>query len=139
MTATEKATVVAKTAKATTSDVPKTIAEPPTEKVPKTSGTGIVKPAKAEAKSAKTTPADSAALKTTKGVKHKLVRDSFTIPKPEYVVIDDLKRRASQAGHPMKKSELIRAGIKALAAMPDSGFQAAIKNVSAIKTGRPKK
>jgi hypothetical protein len=74
----------------------------------------------------------------TKPAKTKLVRDSFTIPKAEYAVIDALKQRAARQGHPAKKSELLRAGIKALAAMGDGDFLAAVQAVPAIKTGRPK-
>ncbi len=75
--------------------------------------------------------------KTSKAKKPKLVRDSFTIPKAEYVVLDELKQRAAQLARPVKKSELLRAGIKALAAMPDAAFLTALGNVPAIKTGRP--
>ena len=75
--------------------------------------------------------------KAEKSKKHKLVRDSFTIPKIEYVVLEALKQRAVKLAHPVKKSELIRAGIKALAAMPDAAFMTALANVPAIKTGRP--
>ena len=71
--------------------------------------------------------------------KPKLVRDSFTIPKAEYSVIDDLKQRAGKLSSPVKKSELLRAGIKALAAMSDTAFLTALKLVPAIKTGRPTK
>jgi hypothetical protein len=39
----------------------------------------------------------------------------------------------------IKKSELLRAGIMALAAMSDSAFVAALKSVPTIKTGRPAK
>jgi hypothetical protein len=42
----------------------------------------------------------------------------FTIPKAEYSVLDDLKDRASKLGCPAKKSESLRAGVNALAAMP---------------------
>ena len=69
----------------------------------------------------------------------KLVRDSFTIPKEEYAVLANLKQRAGQLGSPAKKSELLRAGIKALAAMQDVAFLAALKVVPSIKTGRPAK
>ena len=69
--------------------------------------------------------------------KHKLVRDSFTIPKAEYTVLDDLKQRAAKLMRSAKKSELLRAGIKALAAMSDTEFLNALKQVPAIKTGRP--
>lgn len=102
---------------------------------------------KVAAKPATKAPIKAAAPKTTKPVKvvkpakvkkPKLVRDSFTIPKDEYVVIDALKTRAGKLGQPIKKSELLRAGIKALAAMSDIQFKAALSNVPTIKTGRPK-
>lgn len=76
--------------------------------------------------------------KPAKVKKPKLVRDSFTIPKDEYVVIDALKIRAGKLGQSVKKSELLRAGVKALAAMSDIQFKAALSNVPTIKTGRPK-
>ena len=80
-----------------------------------------------------------AAKKPAKVKKPKLVRDSFTIPKAEYTVLDELKQRAGKLSSPVKKSELIRAGVKALAAMSDVGFLAALKAVPTIKTGRPAK
>ena len=76
--------------------------------------------------------------KPAKVKKPKLVRDSFTIPKDEYMVIDALKTRAGKLGQAIKKSELLRAGIKALAAMSDIQYKAALSNVPTIKTGRPK-
>nr|WP_315226336.1 hypothetical protein [uncultured Albidiferax sp.] len=78
-----------------------------------------------------------AAAKPAKIKKPKLVRDSFTIPKAEYTVLDDLKLRAMALAQPAKKSELLRAGIKALAAMSDIALQAALQAVPTIKTGRP--
>jgi hypothetical protein len=98
----------------------------------KTASTGarVKKPA------AKPAPAPKAE-KPAKAKKPKLVRDSFTIPKAEYVVLDELKQRATQLARPIKKSELLRAGIKALAAMSDTGFLSALDQVPAIKTGRP--
>lgn len=91
-------------------------------------------PAKA-GKPAPAVQADSA----PRARKAKLVRDSFTIPKVEYAVIDALKLRSGKLGQPAKKSELLRAGIKALAAMPDAAFSTALAAVPAIKTGRPAK
>ena len=82
-------------------------------------------------------PASSKIEKLEKAKKPKLVRDSFTIPKAEYAVIDSLKERAGKLARSAKKSELIRAGIKALAAMTDSAFLAALAAVPTIKTGRP--
>lgn len=77
------------------------------------------------------------AEKVEKAKKPKLVRDSFTIPKAEYVVLDELKQRSAKLTRPAKKSELLRAGIKALAALSDAAFLTALARVPAIKTGRP--
>jgi hypothetical protein len=71
-------------------------------------------------------------------VKHKLVRDSFTIPKAEYVVLESLKVRAADLKRPTKKSELLRAGIAVLRKMSDKEFLAAVNGVQSLKTGRPK-
>lgn len=82
---------------------------------------------------------ESKTLKTLKAKKVKLVRDSYTIPKSEYLVLDDLKLRATELKHPIKKGELLRAGIKALAAMTTTQFHSALQAVPALKTGRPSK
>jgi hypothetical protein len=89
------------------------------------------------------TPADVGAASGTAGEeatksKHKLVRDSFTIPKNEYTVLTDLKQRAARLGNPVKKSEILRAGIRALAAMPDDALLKALTAIPVLKTGRPK-
>ena len=72
-------------------------------------------------------------------VKHKLVRDSFTIPKGEYAVLDELKRRATRLMRPTKKGELLRAGIVALNSLADAAFLDTLNAVPSLKTGRPKK
>jgi len=90
-----------------------------------------VKPASAAAR--------PASRKLLKPKKIKLVRDSFIIPKLEYLMLDALKLRADALGKSIKKNELVRAGIKALAAMPESQFLAAIKAVAPGKTGHPGK
>ena len=102
-------------------------------------------PAKAAAsKPAAARPAKAAApaapqpAKDSKAKKPKLVRDSFTIPKDEYAVIETLKQRAAALAQPVKKSELLRAGLKVLAAMSDSALRSAVQAVPSIKTGRPK-
>ena len=71
--------------------------------------------------------------------KHKLVRDSFTIPRGEYQQLDTLKQRLVTLLRPTKKSELLRAGIKLLSSLPDEALLAAVNEVPAIKTGRPGK
>lgn len=70
--------------------------------------------------------------------KARLVRDSFTMPEAEYAVIDQLKRRLMTLAHPAKKSELLRAGVKALMALGDAALLEAAQGVPSIKTGRPK-
>lgn len=97
--------------------------------------------AKAGAKAAKTPRSKVLTTakpdKAAKPKKPKLVRDSFTIPKAEYLVLEGLKQRAAQLTRPAKKSEVLRAGIKALAALSDAAFLMALEQVPAIKTGRP--
>lgn len=68
----------------------------------------------------------------------RLVRDSFTIPKSEYAVLQQLKQRAIALARPAKKSELLRAGIAALHTLNDKAFLAALSAVPCLKTGRPK-
>ncbi len=77
------------------------------------------------------------AEKSVKAKKPKLVRDSFTIPKTEFAVLEELKLRAAKLARPVKKSELIRAGIKAVAALSNAAFLTALNQVPTIKTGRP--
>lgn len=74
--------------------------------------------------------------KPAKVKKPKLVRGGFTIPKTEYAVLQDLKQRASSLTRTVKKSELIRAGIKVMAALPDAVFMDALLAVSAVPTRR---
>lgn len=71
------------------------------------------------------------------GKREKLVRDSFTMPKAEYAALGELKQRTIGLARPAKKGELLRAGVKALAAMDDKALLAALQGVPALKTGRP--
>ncbi|MEI7782928.1 MAG: hypothetical protein WCK08_00980 [Betaproteobacteria bacterium] len=80
----------------------------------------------------------SKAEKAEKAKKPKLVRDSFTIPKAEYTVIDTLKQRAAMMAMTPKKSELLRAGLMLLAGLGDAALAKALTAVPTIKTGRPK-
>jgi hypothetical protein len=71
--------------------------------------------------------------------KAKLVRDSFTMPQPDFDLIATLKDRAIKFGRPAKKSEILRAGLKALAALDDASLRAVLDALVPIKTGRPTK
>ena len=98
----------------------------------------VAKAGKAVVAPAAAPVAVEAPAKPAKAHKPKLVRDSFTMPKDEYQVIDALKRRALGLQKQVRKSELLRAGIQALAAMNDRAFLKAIADVPTLKTGRPK-
>jgi hypothetical protein len=94
----------------------------------------------------KTTTAKSAkkaapkkVAKKTKSEKVKMERDSFTMPKDEYAQITLMKARLVSMGQPAKKSELLRAGIKLLAAMSDNTLKTTLAKIPVIKTGRPNK
>jgi len=90
------------------------------------------KPAKPAKRNPPAAAPDAAKPKT------KLVRDSFTIPKSEYAVLEGLKARSIALKQPAKKSELLRAGVAALHALGDRAFLAALAVVPNLKTGRPK-
>lgn len=94
--------------------------------------------AKAPASAKKPAVQPAATGKDAKPRKPKLVRDSFTFPKDEYAVIEALKERLASLGQPVKKSELLRAGLKVLAAMTDAGLKASLQAVPSLKTGRPR-
>jgi hypothetical protein len=96
-------------------------------------------PKVAEKANASATSTSVAEKKPAKEKKIKMVRDSISIPKAEYSALDSMKLRAGKLGLPVKKTELIRAGIKALAALSDAAFGNAIKAVPSLKTGRPSK
>lgn len=89
-------------------------------------------------KSASAAPGSRAQAKPEKQ-KSKPVRDSFTMPKPDFDMIAVLKERAIAFKRPAKKSELLRAGLHALAAMSDAKLHASLDALAPIKSGRPKK
>lgn len=134
-----------KTGKATKASAPAKAAKPAkSAKAPALAvkAAKTVRPAKATQKQAaakSTAQANAAAAKPAKVKKDKLVRDSFTMPKSEYQLLDVLKQRGTQLARPVKKSELLRAGVKLLASLADTALLAALQAVPALKTGRPSK
>jgi hypothetical protein len=71
--------------------------------------------------------------------KVKVVRDSFTMPQTDYNLISEIKQKALKAGLHVKKSELLRAGLQALAKLSTAQLKQTVSNLEKIKTGRPKK
>ena len=91
------------------------------------------------AKAPRQAPVAEAPAAEARAPKLKLVRDSFTIPRTEYQQLEVLKLRLVTLLRPTKKSELLRAGVKLLASLPDDALLSAVNEVPAIKTGRPGK
>lgn len=135
--ATAKAPVANKTAakpvaaKPAAKPVLKTAAAPK-----KASGTPAIKVVNKVATAPAKDKADKDKPKTNKV---KMERDSFTMPKEEYAQIATLKKRLEALDKPVKKSELLRAGLKLLSAMDDAALKATLASIPVIKTGRPKK
>lgn len=71
--------------------------------------------------------------------KQKAVRDSFTMPENEYIVLAALKKKCLAAGVAVKKSELLRAGLKALSEMSQVNLNKQLSKLDEIKIGRPAK
>jgi hypothetical protein len=71
--------------------------------------------------------------------KSKTIHKNFTLPMLEYLMLETLKLRSSKLGSPVKKNVLVRAGIKALAAMSDARFLAELNTVSSSKNTRASK
>lgn len=139
-----KKPAVAKSAAVAPAAKPKAPAAMPAKKVAgKTAAKPVTKPAaKPAAKkpaSKKSATKKTVAVAETKAKKSKTMRDSFNMPEFDYDLIGVLKKRALAAATEVKKSELLRAGLKVLAAMTDKDFVAAVKAVEVVKTGRPGK
>jgi hypothetical protein len=117
-------------------------AETPAKKAVK--ATVKATPPKARKTSPASKPAVAAVAEKTEAAaakqpKLKLVRDSFTIPQADFELIGQLKARALAFQRPAKKSELLRAGLHALAALDDAALRRALDALVPLKAGRPKK
>ena len=67
------------------------------------------------------------------------MRDSFTIPQSEYGMIAEIKEACLKAGLKIKKSEVLRAGLKALGRQSAAQWKQALSGLEKIRAGRPKK
>lgn len=104
--------------------MPKKVAKAAPVKATK-AATPVTAPAPAQAKPVK--------------LKEKLVRDSFTMPRSDFALVQRLKDRALGFRHAAKKSELLRAGLHALMALDNDRLQAALAALPTLKAGRPPK
>ena len=95
----------------------------------------------------KSAPSKQGAMKTAlttekvkeKAKKTKLVRDSFTMPEPEYAVLGQVKRACINAGVDIKKSELLRIGVALIRDLELARLEELLRNLPKLKSGRPKK
>jgi hypothetical protein len=121
---------------ATKTSATKTTAKKPASAVRSVAKSAAAAPRKRVAAATKLPKAPVVALEKPAG---KLVRDSFTMPRQDFDLIPALKKRALAFQRPTKKSELLRAGLQALAALDDKRLKDALDALVAIKAGRPKK
>jgi hypothetical protein len=113
---------------------------PASPKAPASPKTPSKTPPKAAPKaSPKTTVAATPDPRLPKPPKTKLVRDSFTMPATDFALIATLKERALAGRRETKKSELLRAGLQALAALDGPALLSALGRLLPLKVGRPKK
>lgn len=68
----------------------------------------------------------------------KVIRDTFSFPEHDYQLIAQIQARCLQSHVVTNKSEILRAGLKALAGMSDTRLARAVQAVERVKTGRPK-
>ena len=120
--------------------VPKTV---PSAKPVHTKKPAVTKVPKAVPKTMKAampaTKVVSTPAKDAKPKKVKLIRDSFTMPSFDYDLIDALKEKALSGKSAVKKSELLRAGLRALDKLDSAQLIALVGTLAVVKTGRPKK
>ena len=114
----------------------KPVARKPAAK--KVAATKLPKPAKPGKKPKPVVAEKPAIAEVAKQPRVKLVRDSFTMPRDEFELIAKLKARAVDFKRPAKKSELLRAGLQVLAALPDKQLLDALEALRPLKAGRPK-
>lgn len=74
-----------------------------------------------------------------KNHKQKIIRDSFTMPENDYNILAALKKKCLAGGIAVKKSELLRAGLKSLAGMSQLALKKELSKLDEIKIGRPAK
>lgn len=67
-----------------------------------------------------------------------IIRETFSMPPADSALIDQLRQRIAAQGVILNRSEILRAGLAALSALPESMLADAGNRVPKMKTGRPK-
>jgi hypothetical protein len=66
-----------------------------------------------------------------------VVRDTFTFPEDDYGLIGLIQERCLRSATMINKSEIVRAGLKALARMSDAELAEIVGGLTKVKPGRP--
>ena len=111
---------------------------------PSKSKSRTAKPAAEAVAAVKKSPASKKAGKTVKiaasaPLKEKRIRGSFSMPISDYTLIAELKSRSKTAGRPVKKNELLRAGLQTLGDLSNDALQAALQRLGPVAAKAPKK
>lgn len=67
----------------------------------------------------------------------KVIRDGFSMPVSDQKLIQDIRTKSIKLGVETNKSEIVRAGLRALMDLPDAKLAGLLKSIPKIKTGRP--
>ena len=87
----------------------------------------------------KTAPAVAAKKQTALPAEEaRVVRDGFTMPQGDYDILKAQKAQCLKSGVEVKKSELLRAGVQALAALPATKLLERMRALPVVKAGRKK-
>ena len=84
-----------------------------------------------------TSPTQPIVAKKVKNPKTKVIRDSFSFPEQDYLKISELKKACLAVGIPVKKGEILRAGLHLLTQLNLSELKQVVVQVERVKTGRP--
>jgi hypothetical protein len=103
------------------------------EAKPKSRKSSPAKPPKAEKSSAKSRVAGPKDGQTKDG--EGKIKDRFTMPASDHALISALKKRAKAAGRPVKKSELLRAGLHALNLLDETQLLQAVARLQPTAKG----
>lgn len=68
----------------------------------------------------------------------KTIRDTFTLPEDDYVIIKHSRKRLLKQEISVTKSEIIRIGLKVLQEMSDKDLKDCYNLIKKVKIGRPK-
>jgi hypothetical protein len=77
------------------------------------------------------------AIKKSKTVKTKVIRDSFSFPEQDYLKISELKKTCLAEGIHVKKGEILRAGLHLLSKLNLAELKQVVEQVERVQTGRP--